>query len=323
MVVAFAEQREGSLKKVAFEAILAGARIAQGIGAELTAAVVGAGISDLASQLAKFGLTRVHVSDDPRLANYTPDGYAGVLEQLARSSTPSHIVLSATALGKDLAATLAARLDAPLLPDCTSLDFENGKLTCTRPVYAGKALSRFQATDAPLVVITVRPRSVDMQQETSGTAEIEMTPPGPLTLRSQVQEVVKAVTRTVELTEADIIVSGGRGMKGPENYTILEELAGVINAAVGASRAAVDAGWRDHQFQVGQTGKVVAPAVYIACGISGAIQHLVGMMNSKCIVAINRDSEANIMKVADYAIVGDLFQVVPMLTAEFRKLKTS
>jgi electron transfer flavoprotein alpha subunit len=257
--------------------------------------------------------------DDLSLADYTPDGYAGVLEQLCRQHNPSAVVLSATALGKDLGATLAARLETAILPDCTAIEFESGELVCTRPIYAGKALSRVKASGQSPLVLTMRPRSVEMQAETGSTGAVIKADLKPAELRSRVAEVVKVVTKTVELTEADIIVSGGRGMKGPENYVILEELASVINAAVGASRAAVDAGWRDHQFQVGQTGKVVSPTIYIACGISGAIQHLVGMINSKCIVAINKDPEANIMKVADYGLVGDLFQIVPMLTAEFRK----
>ena len=191
----------------------------------------------------------------------------------------------------------------------------------TRPVYAGKAVTRVTAPTASPLVITMRPRAYEVQPENDKGAQTVASDAKPNELRTQVAEIVKAVIKTVELTEAEIIISGGRGMKGPENYAMLEELAGVVNAAVGASRAAVDAGWRDHQFQVGQTGKVVAPSLYIACGISGAIQHLVGMINSKTIVAINKDPEANIMKVADYGIVGDLFKVVPMLTEEFRKAK--
>ncbi|MBM3315176.1 electron transfer flavoprotein subunit alpha/FixB family protein [candidate division WOR-3 bacterium] len=324
MVLVFAEQREGTLKKVAFEAVLVGTAVArESKQADVAAAVIGSGVSGLAGELARFGVGRVFTVDDQTLGSYTPDGYAGALEQLCRQHRPTHVVLSATAMGKDLGATLAARLEAAILPDCIAVEFESGELVCTRPIYAGKALSRVKAPGADPLVLTVRPRSVAMQAETGSAGEVIRADVRPAELRSRVAEVVKLVTRTVELTEADIIVSGGRGMKGPENYAILEELASVINAAVGASRAAVDAGWRDHQFQVGQTGKVVAPTVYIACGISGAIQHLVGMMNSKCIVAINKDPEANIMKVADYAVVGDLFAVVPLLTEEFRKLKAA
>jgi electron transfer flavoprotein alpha subunit len=268
----------------------------------------------------KFGVKKVITVDDPSLQFYTPDGYAGALEKLCREHKPHTVVLSSTVMGKDLSATLAARLETAIIPDCTALEFDDaGNPILTRPVYAGKAVTRVKAPSANPLVITMRPRAYSAQPENDKGAQIVAGDAAQDELRTKVAEIVKAVIKTVELTEADVIISGGRGMKGPENYAILEELAGVVNAAVGASRAAVDAGWRDHQFQVGQTGKVVAPSLYIACGISGAIQHLVGMVNSKTIVAINKDSEANIFKVADYGIVGDLFKIVPMLTEEFRK----
>ncbi len=322
MIIAVAEQRQGVLKKVTFEALLVGFAIAQQRGEELAAVVVGSGIAGLAGQIVRFGVTRVFTLDAPGLEHYTPDGWAGAIATLCQEQQPSVIVTSATIQGRDLSASLAARLESPLIPDCTAFEFdEQGRLILTRPIFAGKALTRVRAPEDGTVVISIRPRAVGHQVETGNEAPVVAADYRPAELRTRVAEIVRAVTKTIELTEADVIVSGGRGMKGPENYAILEELAQVVGAAVGASRAAVDAGWRDHQFQVGQTGKTVAPSLYIACGISGAIQHLVGMINSKCIVAINKDAEANIFKVADYGIVGDLFTVVPMLTEEFRKLK--
>jgi len=320
MVLVFCEQREGKLKKVAFEDLCVGYAIAEKRGGGLAAVIVGSGIKGLADEVAKFGVNKVITVDDASLQLYTPDGYAGALEKLCREQKPHTIVLSSTVMGKDLGATLAARLETTIIPDCTVLEFDDaGHPILTRPVYAGKAITRVKAPSANPLVITMRPRAYGAQPEIDKGAQIVTSAAAPGELRTKVAEIVKAVIKTVELTEADIIISGGRGMKGPENYAMLEELAGVVNAAVGASRAAVDAGWRDHQFQVGQTGKVVAPSLYIACGISGAIQHLVGMINSKTIVAINKDSEANIFKVADYGIVGDLFKIVPMLTEEFKK----
>jgi electron transfer flavoprotein alpha subunit len=331
MVLVFCEQREGKLKKVAFEDLCVGYAIAEKRGgvmtvgadsASLAAVIVGSGIKALAGEVVKFGVNKVITVDDPSLEFYTPDGYAGAMEKLCRELMPHTVVLSSTVLGKDLGATLAARLETAIIPDCTALEFDDaGNPVLTRPVYAGKAITRVKAPSANPLVITMRPRAYDAQPENDKGAEIVTSDAAPAELRTKVAEVVKAVIKTVELTEADIIISGGRGMKGPENYPILEELAAVVNAAVGASRAAVDAGWRDHQFQVGQTGKVVAPSLYIACGISGAIQHLVGMISSKAIVAINKDAEANIFKVADYGIVGDLFKIVPILTEEFKKQK--
>ena len=322
MILAVCEQREGKLKKVAFEALCVGYAVAEKKSDELAAVIAGSGIAGLAAQVVKFGVSKVYTIDDPTLQNYTPDGYAGALADFCAKHSSSHVVLSATALGKDLAAALAARLETTLLPDCTAIEFDDsGTIIMTRPVYAGKAITRVRAPSANPLIISMRPRAVAPLPETDKGAAVLEGDVKPGDLRTRVAEVVQAVTKTVELSEADIIISGGRGMKGPENYAILEELAMTVNAAVGASRAAVDSGWRDHQFQVGQTGKTVAPSLYIACGISGAIQHLVGMINSKCIVAINKDPEANIMKVADYGITGDLFQVVPMLTEEFMKLK--
>lgn len=322
MVLVFCEQREGVLKKVAFEALLLGYQIAERKSDELVAVILGKDISPLGQEIVRFGANKVITVDHPTLNFYSPDAYASVLEQLIKEQKPHTVILSATALGKDLAATIAARLETILVPDCTKVEFdENGAIVATRPIYAGKALATVKAPDTNPLILSLRPRAVGAQTEINRDGKIVAAQLTPSELRTKVAEVVKTVMKTVELTEADIVVSGGRGMKGPENYTLLEELAAVINAAVGASRAAVDAGWRDHQFQVGQTGKTVAPSLYIACGISGAIQHLVGMINSKCIVAINKDPEANIFKVADYGIVGDLFQVVPLLTEEFKQAK--
>ncbi|MEO0009244.1 MAG: electron transfer flavoprotein subunit alpha/FixB family protein [candidate division WOR-3 bacterium] len=324
MVLVFCEQREGSLRKVAFEALLVGYKIAETRQTQLSAVILGNGVQPLGQEVVKFGVSSVLVVDNPALEHYTPEGYADILTQLVKHYQPETVVFSASANGKDLAATLAARLETALLPDCTAVEFDqNGTLIATRPIYAGKALATVRAPDARPLVISIRPRAVGPAEEKPGNGTIVAAQLTPGELRTRVADVVKTVLKTVELTEADIVISGGRGMKGPENYALLEELAAVLNAAVGASRAAVDAGWRDHQFQVGQTGKTVAPSLYIACGISGAIQHLVGMINSKCIVAINKDPEANIFKVADYGIVGDLFQVVPLLIEEFKKVKQS
>lgn len=322
MVAVFAEQRDNQLKKAAFEALLVGYKIAAERSEELVAVLIGAGISHLAQEIVKFGVNQAVVLEDPSLASYTADGYASVLAEFSQKHNLSHLVMSATALGKDLASSVACKLETTLLQDCISIDFDEAKtVVATRPIYAGKALSQIKPKGPAPVVISIRPRAVNPQPQTDRGGTIVASDIKPQELKSRVAEIVKVVRETVELTEAEVIVSGGRGMKGPENFALLEELAKTIGAAVGASRAAVDAGWRDHQDQVGQTGKVVAPTIYIACGISGAIQHLVGMINSKCIVAINKDPEASILKVADYGVVGDLFQIVPLLTEEFRKLK--
>lgn len=319
MILVFGEIHDGKVRKPSYEALLVGHLLARTGGQEVAVALPGAEPAGPADELTRFGAGKVITVTDPGLARYTPDGYAAVLAELAKRHNASLVVIAATATGKDLAATLAARLECDLLPDLTAVEFDGTTPVAVRPVFAGKALRRHRLPDRRPVVISVRPRSFDRPEPTDATSPIMAEDLKPDRLRAAVAEIVRTVTDTVEISEAEVIISGGRGIKGPENYALLEELARVLNAAVGASRAAVDAGWRDHQFQVGQTGKIVSPTVYIACGISGAIQHLVGMVNSKCIVAINKDPEANIFKVADYGIVGDLFKVVPMLTEEFRR----
>jgi electron transfer flavoprotein alpha subunit len=319
MVLVVAEQREGVLKKATYEALLVGFRLAQQKSEQPVAVVLGSGVSGLAEQVVRFGLKQVVVLDDPVLGHYTSEAYSTAVADLAQDRHSETVLLAATALGKDLASAVAARLETPLLQDCIGIGLQDGAVVVRRPVFAGKAIATVETPGTSQPVVTIRPRAFDPQTQTERAAEVVSAELKPLELKSRVAEIVKAVSETVELTEADVVVSGGRGMKGPENFAMLEELARAIGAAVGASRAAVDAGWRDHQDQVGQTGKVVAPTVYVACGISGAIQHLVGMINSKCIVAVNKDPEANILKVADYGIVGDVFKVVPLLTEEFRK----
>lgn len=320
MIIAFAEQHNGKLKKVAFEALSAAHTLAHKLNTSAGAVIVGANVTDLTGEISRFGISKVFLIDAPELAGYTPDGYADVIARLAKQEQPQVLILSATSIGRDLAPKLAARLNASLLQDCIALETDDqNRIIGTRPVYAGKALVRVVAENARLAIATIRPRAFSVAGQDAQRPEVVTTDFRPEAVRAKLMEVITAQTGTVDLSEADVVVSGGRALKGPEGFRILEELAQVLGAAVGASRAAVDAGWRDHQAQVGQTGRTVAPALYVACGISGAIQHLVGMIGSRCIVAINKDKDANIFKVADYGIVGDVFEVIPLLTQELKK----
>jgi electron transfer flavoprotein alpha subunit len=320
-VLAVAEVREGELKKVTLEMIGKGAEIAQKLGGAVNVALMGAGVSPLADTVGRYGVQKVYLADDPALENYAPQAYTKLLTDLIKEADPAVILLAASTRGKDLAPRVAARLGVGLASDCTGIEVRDGRLLITRPIYAGKVIAKVVEETRPQMA-TVRPNIFPAAQiDTSSTAEVVNISVDIGDVRAKVIEMLKEAGERVELTEADIVVSGGRGMKGPENFALLEELADVLGAAVGASRAAVDAGWRDHSHQVGQTGKVVTPTLYIACGISGAIQHLAGMKTSKYIVAINKDPEAPIFKVADYGIVGDLFKVVPVLAEEFKKIK--
>jgi electron transfer flavoprotein alpha subunit len=319
-VLVVAEIRDGALKKISFEMLGEGRRIADQLGGSVFAVALGEGIGDAIAPLAHYGADKVFVADDPALAEYTAEAYSNVLAGLINEIQPALVLLGATTQGKDLAPRLAARLAAGLASDCTGFAVQDGELRITRPIYAGKAIATAREAATPYMA-TVRPNVFAAPEpDDSREAPVETISVDAGEVRAKVLELIKEAGERVELTEADIVVSGGRGLKEPENFALIEELAGVLGAAVGASRAAVDAGWKDHSYQVGQTGKVVTPTLYIACGISGAIQHLAGMKTSKYIFAINKDPDAPIFKVADYGIVGDLFKVVPVLTEEFKKM---
>jgi electron transfer flavoprotein alpha subunit len=320
-VLVIAEQRDGVLKKVAFEMLGVGADLAAALGGSVEAALLGADLGNLPDVLAQYGATKVYVADDPALVTYSSEGYTGTLAVFVGKADPAIILVGATAMGKDLAPRLAARLGVGLASDCTALEIDDGRLLATRPIFAGKALARVKLNGDPQMA-TLRPNVLAAPEpDAAKTANAE---PVAATgdVRAKVVEIVGAGEGEIDVAEADIIVSGGRGVGGPEGFAPVRSLAKTLKAAVGASRAAVDAGWIEHSHQVGQTGKTVTPNLYIACGISGAIQHLAGMKTSKVIVAVNKDPEAPIFKVANYGIVGDLFDVVPQLEKEFQAMLT-
>lgn len=317
-ILAFAEIRENAVKKSSFEAVHKGREIADALGGELVGLVIGSGIGQLAAGLGAYGASRVFVADDPGLAKHSNTAFAKVIAQVAKDQGAQIVIMAAGQMGKDLAPRVAAKLGAGLASDCVALSPKEGELVATRPVYAGKALLDVKiGTDTK--VFTLRP-NVFTAVPGNGTATVEQ-----VAVQLEPSDFGSTVTGTAlasgrpDVTEADIIVSGGRGLKGPEHFHLIEELADVLGAGVGASRAVVDAGWRPHDEQVGQTGKTVSPTMYVACGISGAVQHLAGMSSSKYIVAINKDKDAPIFQIADYGIAGDVFEVLPALTAELKK----
>ncbi|MFV1951200.1 MAG: electron transfer flavoprotein subunit alpha/FixB family protein [Nitrospinota bacterium] len=319
-----AEQKDGNIRRVTLEAVSAGRGLADKVNEEMAVIIPGTGVEGLADEMFHYGADKVYLIDDPSLKEYTADGYITPLFNLINENQPSILIMGATSEGKDLTPGLSARLKTGLATDCTGLDIDGqARLEAIRPVYAGKVIAKVIWPESRPRMATIRPNVMKIGTPDKGrkgeVIKVETTI-NPGDIRTTVKEIVKSAGTGVDLAEARIVVSGGRGMKGAENFKILEELSDVVGGAVGASRSVVDAGWRDHQFQVGQTGKTVSPDLYIACGISGAIQHLAGMSSSKYIVAINKDPEANIFKVADYGIVGDLFEIVPVLTEEFKKI---
>jgi electron transfer flavoprotein alpha subunit len=316
-VLVFAEQKDGELRNVSFECLTA----ARGIAAdgEVAAVIFGAGKESQVKRLANYGADQVYVLADEQLAHYTPDAYKQAMLQVIENFSPDTIVFGHTGIGKDIAPRIAQRLNIGLVSDCTAIDVaKDGTVLLTRPVYAGKAFQQ-QVFTGKLQFMTVRPNNI-RAKETPRSGRVIPFQPAIRDVRTVVQDVVRTAAAGVDLTEAKVVVSGGLGVKSADGFKPLQELAGVLGGAVGASRAACDAGYCDYALQIGQTGKVVTPDLYIACGISGAIQHLAGMSQSKVIVAINKDREAPIFQIADYGVVGDLFDVVPKLTAEFKKV---
>ncbi|MDR1067878.1 MAG: electron transfer flavoprotein subunit alpha/FixB family protein [Clostridiales Family XIII bacterium] len=319
----FIEHAKGEIRKVSLELLSQGRILADEKGEELVAVILGDGVQGLAGKVGAYGADKALVIEDEKLAEYTTGAYTSALGKLILKEEPNAVLIGNTAIGKDLAPRLAQRLGVGMASDCVGMEQSDANfLSFRRPVYGGKVFTQVELTGKP-VVATIRPNTFPIAEpDASRSAEVvnETAEIDPADLWAIIKDGALAVSTRPELIEAEIIISGGRGMKGPENYTILEECADVIGAAVGASRAAVDAGWREEEFQVGQTGKTVSPTLYIACGISGAMQHLAGMSSSKVIVAINTDPDANIFTAADYGVVGDLFEIVPLLTEEFKKL---
>jgi len=312
-ILTFAEQRDGNLRRASLEVVSEARRLAGPLGASVIALVVGPGAEGLAGELASYGADRVVVFDDAALGTYATEAWARALAQAIAESKPSIVLLPFTAIGKDLAPRVAAKIGAGLASDCVAFEVKGGKLVARRPIYAGKAYATVEWSSEPQMA-TLRPNVFPLgQPDASRKADVARATVD-ATSRARVAAVKATSAGKVQLTEAQVIVSGGRGLKGAEHFHLVEGLAEAMGAAVGASRAVVDAGWVDHQMQVGQTGKTVSPTLYVACGISGAIQHLAGMSSSKCIVAINKDADAPIFKVANYGIVGDVFEVLPKLT---------
>jgi len=319
-LLAFLEQREGKLKRAAFEVVSMASRIAKDLNLEPEALFIGNNVENI-NDITKYGINKiVHFKND-NLTNYSTTAYTEIISNYAKETSANYLIFSNTALGKDLAPHIAIQIDAGILVDCTKLEVSGGEVIATRPIYAGKALLDVKL-NSDKKIFTIRPNVFKpVSSQNNAAAEIEEREIGDVNKKTNVLEIKKSEGK-LDVAEADIIVSGGRGLKAPENFHLVEELAESLGAAVGASRAVVDAGWRPHREQVGQTGKTVSPTLYIACGISGAIQHLAGMSSSKYIIAVNKDKDAPIFSVADFGIAGDAFEILPALTEEIKKMKS-
>lgn len=319
-VMIVAEQRDGALRKISLELASTARKLADQTGDEVSAILLGSGIEGLAAELGKYGVDKVFVGDNAALEPYITEAHADVVAKIVKENDPAILLLGASSQGKDLSARVAAKLATGLATDCTDVKIDGGKFVAIRPLYAGKCVGEIEFASTPAMA-SLRPNVFAAEENAKAGAVVKVDAAvDAAAIKSKVVEVQKDTSGKVDLTEANVIVSGGRGMKDADGFAVLEALADVLKANVGASRAAVDAGWRLQKDQVGQTGKVVSPNLYIACGISGAIQHLAGMSSSKCIVAINKDPEAPIFTKADYGIVDDLFKVVPELTAACKKI---
>lgn len=313
MILTFAEVRDGKLRRSALEALSEARRLAGTDGGAVVSVVVGSGVAPLSAELGMHGADKVHVFDDPGLQAYSTEAYARAVAQVVTALKPWAVLIPFTAMGKDLAPRVAAKVGAGLVSDCVALAVKDGRLEARRPMYAGKAYATLR-WESEIQIATLRPNVFAVAPADGSRTALMTKESVDASSRAKVVAVKAAAEGKLELSEAQVIVSGGRGLQGPEHFHLVSELGEAMGAAVGASRAVVDAGWVDHQMQVGQTGKTVSPTLYIACGISGAIQHLAGMSSSKVIVAVNKDADAPIFKVANYGILGDVFQVLPKLT---------
>lgn len=315
-VLVLAETKEDKLRTVSLEVLTVAAHItADG---EIVACLFGNNGDKFNQELAKYGAQKIYSIEDEALNHYTPDGYKQALLKVIDEVQPDVMLTGHTSVGKDIMPLVAAQLNAGLVSDCTDVTVHDSGLEFTRPIFSGKAFQKKKITDG-LIMATIRPNNIKIAENQAEGESIKLAA-DIKDLRTIVRDVVKKSADGIDLSEAKVIVSGGRGVQSADGFKPLQELADVLGGAVGASRAACDAGYCDYSLQIGQTGKVVTPDLYIACGISGAIQHLAGMSNSKVIVAINKDPESNIFQIADYGIVGDLFEVVPLLTEEFKKV---
>lgn len=319
-ILVVTEIRDGQIKSISHEVYSAAKKLAKEASLDVTALLLGSNLGALPEIPGKYGIDRVVVIEDAKLEKYSPDCYAAAVSDVARKKDAGIILMGATNLGKDLLARVAFNLDTTLAQDITDFKVENGKVSFIRPLYAGKVYAEVNLTSSPSMA-TIRPKAFRAQENPvkPNVEKLSVDLPEPLVM---VEEVIATTGGKLDVTEADIIISGGRGMKGPENWHLIEKLAEAVGGATGCSRPVSDEGWRDHGEHIGQTGKTVSPTLYVACGISGAIQHLAGISSSKYIVAINKDPEAPIFKAADYGIVGDVFEVLPALTEEIRKLKS-
>ncbi|MBI1936821.1 MAG: electron transfer flavoprotein subunit alpha/FixB family protein [Ignavibacteriales bacterium] len=318
-ILVFIEQRNGQIKKSSSEAVKAASKLAAQLSFTAEAVTVGAEIENF-SAVSNYGIQKVVHYKHSSLENYSASAYTSLVADYAKNIDADILFFANTSIGKDLAPKVAVKLDAGIAMDCVSLNYDNNIITATRPVFAGKALIDVRINKSKKI-FTLRPNVFNTGTPSAESAEVSIVNVENPVLSDKVIEIKKSDGK-LDVAEASIIVSGGRGLKGPENFHLVEELAQVLGGAFGASRAVVDAGWRPHSEQVGQTGKTVSPNLYIALGISGAIQHLAGMRSSKYIVAINKDKDAPIFQAADYGIVGDVFEIVPALIEEIKKIKS-
>ncbi|PIC71282.1 electron transfer flavoprotein subunit alpha [Sporosarcina sp. P16b] len=315
------EARDGELRNVSFEAIAAAKNISGG--GEVVAVLIGDQVQSLGEEMIHYGADRVVTVEHPHLKHYTPDGFGQAFLAVYEEESPDGVVFGHTAMGKDLSPKIASKLGTGLISDVTKIEGEGDDAEFIRPIYSGKAFERVEIKEG-LQFITIRPNNIEpLAHDASRSGDVTAKSVEITNLRSVIKDVVRKSTEGVDLSEAKVIVAGGRGVKGPEGFEPLKELANLLGGAVGASRGACDADYCDYSLQIGQTGKVVTPDLYIAAGISGAIQHVAGMSNSKVIVAINKDPEANIFKIADYGIVGDIFEIIPIMIEEIKKIKVS